>query len=412
MTSRFLFFPFLLGLILSQKLYLVGQLYVGEIVAIIYLIFNFKRIKFVREVNLIIVFALLWAFAQFISDLSNQTLLNDSIKGVLAPVLFIISMLFFLIYIKKNYQRLPSLLIGLIAGQLLHLLLVPTDYFIGNFWKWGFGTALIGLFTVYFSFFIKRRNNIFLSTVLVIFLVISLNFDARSLALIPFLGTLVYIAFFGAKKSFLKERFFKRFIVLKIVLIASPVIFLVDYGAVALFSSQVFLSSVSSDKVEKYRTQAIGEYGILIGGRSEILASAQAFLDKPILGHGSWAKDKSGYLDGVAILRRNLGYTVGGGYEGIGEEIYIPAHSYLMGSLVWAGILGGLFWLIVLNNTMKIFLNYMSVLPLYFYIGFIGLLWNIFFSPFGANARWESAIFLASLYSFVNYININIQVRK
>lgn len=405
MTSKFLFLPFIFGLILSQKLYLVGQLYVGEILAIVYLILNFRKLKFSRNVILLIIFALFWSSAQFVSDLLNQTLLSDTIKGVVSPLLFIISVLFFLIYIEKNFLRLPSLLIGLIAGQLLHLFLVPTDYFLGNFWKWGFGTALIGIFIVYFSFFLRRRNNIFLFTVLVIFLVTSLSFDSRSLAIIPFLGSLVYLVFFGDKRSYTSKKIFKRFVVLKLCVISLPLILLLDYGASALFSSQVFLSSVSIESGDKYRVQAAGEYGILIGGRSEILASAKAFLDKPLLGHGSWARDKGGYLDQITVLRRNLGYTAGGDYENIGDEIYIPFHSYVMGALVWAGVFGGLFWIIVLNITLKSFLNNINVLPLYFYVGIVGLIWNIFFSPFGANARWDSAIFIAALFSFVNYIN-------
>ena len=39
-----------------------------------------------------------------------------------------------------------------------------------------------------------------------------------------------------------------------------------------------------------YEQQAHGALGLLIDGRSEILASIHAIMDSPIVGRGSWAK--------------------------------------------------------------------------------------------------------------------------
>jgi len=181
-----------------------------------------------------------------------------------------------------------------------------------------------------------------------------------------------------------------------------PALLLLNMAASALFSSSFLLSRVSADAAEKYRSQAAGTYGLLIGGRSEILISTRAFLDKPLFGHGSWAKDKAGYSDNFETEFNRLGYYSIPDDTEIDNNSLIPAHSYLMGALVWAGIFGGMFWIFILHATVKQFLFSMSQLPFYYYVGMVSLIWNIFFSPFGATSRWSTAIFLAALWAYVH----------
>ena len=80
----------------------------------------------------------------------------------------------------------------------------------------------------------------------------------------------------------------------------------------------------------------------------------------------------------------------------------IPSHSYLMGALVWSGIFGGLFWIVLLYVVFKRFLRTLGQLPLYFYIGMLGLVWDVLFSPFGASARWNTAVFLAAFLAYTH----------
>ena len=41
----------------------------------------------------------------------------------------------------------------------------------------------------------------------------------------------------------------------------------------------------------KYEQESAGYYGVLLGGRPELLAELPAVYDSPILGHGSWARE-------------------------------------------------------------------------------------------------------------------------
>lgn len=406
---RFLGVPFLIGLIISLKLNLIGELFVGEIVACCYVFINFSRLRFLRQEKKIVSLALLWAIAQFLSDVLNETEISDALKGIFAPVIFITSLAFLANYARNKFERLPSLLLGTAAGGLIQLFLVPTEYFLLNFWKWGAGNAVLGVFVVYFSFFLRGRQDLLLFFALTLFLGITLYFDSRGMAIFPIVAALIYKRYYGERASALSRWFSGTWAGFKILLIALPALFVINTIASALFSSEAVLRHFSSDVAAKYRTQATGSFGILLGGRSESLVSIQAFLDKPVFGHGSWAKDKNGYLDQYSKLRSELGYSLreDGGYEEIGGSLLIPAHSFLMGALVWSGFMGGIFWLSVLSNILKAFIKNLSYFPLYYYVGIVSFLWNVFFSPFGADARWNTAVFLAAFFSYVQFLKNN-----
>lgn len=406
MNLKKLPFPLIIGLVSAQKINFIGDLYIGEVMAVVYVIFNIARLQLTKVERSIVIFALIWACAQFVSDIFNKTELTDAIKGIFAPLVFVTTFIFLINYIRNEPQRLPLLLLGFILGGLIHLLIFPTTYFLFNPWKWGLGSSFFGLYIVYFSFFKENKNNFTLFSILMLFFAVSIYYDGRSMAVFPLVSALIYIKFHTNKVSGFSAQISGKFSGLKILLMVLPVLYVVNTAASAFFSSPVVLSNFSSASAAKYRAQATGAYGILLGGRSEILVSGQAFLDKPLLGHGSWAKDKSGYLDAYSILRYQLGYSLreDGQYEDFESELLIPVHSYLMGAFVWAGIFGGLFWIVVLNNVIKIFIRNLNVLPLYFYVGIIGFVWSVFFSPFGASGRWGSAVFLATLFSYSNWL--------
>jgi hypothetical protein len=132
----------------------------------------------------------------------------------------------------------------------------------------------------------------------------------------------------------------------------------------------------------------------LVGGRSEVLVSSQAVIDSPILGHGSWAKDFA-YADLLQGRLSELGYEMGGGSSDIG---LIPSHSYLMQSWVWAGLLGGVFWLAILAIAVWLLANLyvfrVELMPLFVFSTTL-LLWNTAFSPYGAGARIQATYAIA-----------------
>jgi hypothetical protein len=122
--------------------------------------------------------------------------------------------------------------------------------------------------------------------------------------------------------------------------------------------------------------------------------SFQAVIDSPLLGHGSVAKDFQ-YVDLLTERLASLGYEAGSQPSDVG---LIPAHSYIMGSWVWAGVLGGLFWLTVAVFAARLVAGLYTVrlalAPLLAY-STISLLWNIAFSPYAGDARIGAAYGIA-----------------
>ena len=107
----------------------------------------------------------------------------------------------------------------------------------------------------------------------------------------------------------------------------------------------------------KYEEQSSGKYGVLVGGRVELLGSIPAIYDSPILGHGSWARD----LKYLIIERQALammGYKNAEDYSRVDAESgIIQTHSYFFGAWVSAGILGAVFWGWVFVLTAKMLLS-------------------------------------------------------
>ena len=108
---------------------------------------------------------------------------------------------------------------------------------------------------------------------------------------------------------------------------------------------------------QKYVSESSGQFGILLGGRGDVLGAFAAIYDSPILGHGSWAKDWS-YILAQQETMALLGYRDAGEIaQDEVEEGVIPAHSHLLQAWVWAGIIGALFWAWVFVLTVRMLMR-------------------------------------------------------
>lgn len=403
----FYFNGLIFGIILSIKFIILGEIYLLELISSFYTIYIlfFKNLKISKFLKNIIKFSLFWSFCQIISDNLNGAKLDDSLKGIIAPLLFSMSLAGLTLWLKRNLKYMPSLGLGIVLGLLIQNILFPNENFINNPWKWGFGVFFMDAALLRFSFLKSRNNFLFLALFFIIFCSISLENDSRGQSFLPFLAFLIFYILnikdgknnmaFNGNKGFLKL-FIILLIILLIIKILIPLIYTSDY----------VLGMISAESAEKYFVQASGDYGMLLGGRSEIFISLQAFLDKPFFGHGSWALDKSGYIDQFLSIRESLGYFSGGDESEWGRTGLIPYHSFIMGAAVWAGIGGFLFWVYILYLIIILFKNSFQQLPIYYYVGLFSCIWAIFFSPFGALNRFNTVVFLAFYFSYISFINI------
>jgi O-antigen ligase len=186
------------------------------------------------------------------------------------------------------------------------------------------------------------------------------------------------------------------------MLVIGTVLLATGFGAIKLYGLAAESGMLGERSREKYETQsALGDLGILLGGRSESLVTVQAIQDSPIIGHGSWAKDRY-YADLRQLMLYRLGF-VNRFIEP--ENDLIPTHSHLLGSWVEAGVGGALFWLGILALIAAALRRlYASDDPLRPYLVFLMFLfiWDILFSPFGAQRRLTNGFLMVALLFALN----------
>lgn len=400
---------FVIGLVSSQKVNLFGEVFIGEVFCLLVLIFNAKAIRMPPNGRVLLGLLFVWFFAQFVSDIINQTEVVKALKGMLAPVFVAMILLGLTTAFYQRFQYLPIYLLGVFVGMWLSRL-IGSEYYLSNPWKWGLGYSIALCFFTWIHFYCKAGRNVYLIIGAVAYVVVCLVNSSRSMAIIMLLASMM--ALLSARIKLLP--FYRNLVVssnggLKLLFLIFLGIFVVDRAMVGLFSFGPFLELLPLADAAKYSAQAASEWGAILGGRTELLVSLEAFWDSPLWGHGSWAEDPyyvysrldkvdaaGGMLTDLKTAENNI------------QSFLIPTHSYLMGAVVWGGIFAGLFWLKVISLSISGFLNEkVMASPLLLYIA-IGMIWNILFSPFGADARWLSSVLLWFYLLMAN----NVSLRK
>jgi hypothetical protein len=405
---------FFLGFFSSLKINIFGEIFLGEIILggcvllnILQNLFLGKRIVVPPFFVQIFWILLVWLFCQILSDVVNETDFLSAIKGEFVPV-FIFLIYWGLSILFSGGIR-YSYFYGLFLGYLFFKYLSGHEYFLFNSWKFG-GGVILGLVAFMlvdnYKGYSKKRMILFLGGV---FFLVSLINSSRALA--------GFFVFSAAVSVFVNEEKYSRFIRMllgnraksvKLVVISVLFLFLLDRSLYMLFTYEPFLNILSESAAYKYKSQALSEYGVILGGRNELLVSVQAFFDKPILGHGSWAENikyvhmRYDYLamqdDWIVNLEQVENHL---------NRYLIPTHSFLMGALVWGGIFAGLFWIRVLGLCIQIFQVPSMVTSPFYFFAVLNVFWNVLFSPFGADARWINMVVIWLL-----VMRLNVEIRN
>lgn len=182
---------------------------------------------------------------------------------------------------------------------------------------------------------------------------------------------------------------------------ATVVAGLVALGAVSgLYGEVAERGWMGAEEKAKYEAQSSSEIGLL-GGRAEFLGSLAAIADSPLIGHGSWARDRKGY--GFRLVA-----ATGGGRGEVrlraasiaAGTALIPCHSHLWQGWVWHGLLGGLFWVVVAAMMLAYLRRALGLVrPIRGYALLLMLTssWALLFSPFSSRPRWAVVFCLCAL---------------
>lgn len=130
----------------------------------------------------------------------------------------------------------------------------------------------------------------------------------------------------------------------------------------------------------KYQMQA--KYGnIIIGARQGPFIGIAAALDKPIIGHGAWARMDKDYIAAASEL---FGVEFYREKEFNYHRVFIPAHSMIIAAWVEGGIFGLVFWTFAMLFVAKNLPRAVLMLPEYagvIMINSMGFFWSVLFSP-------------------------------
>ena len=382
-------FLFVAPLMQFVQLHVMGVLSGTDILLLLafplVLLRNLRQLR-QRQVFMILLLGLGWLISQVITDLIRDTPPVDFLRGwsKIGLTLTHFTTIYLLTY--RSRRRFLLFGFGFIAGQLLTLRINPGVFFAASPWKFGYCgpvTLVVFLLTSTLPFFRRRKMLVLLAALSIA--MINLFMGARGAALMSLLAGIYVFSLRRAGTSRLRGS--KLVFTLGVVLL-SGWIFMSFYSYLAQ------TGELGATAQSQYETQGGGEGGVLLGGRSEILSSGMAIFDSPIIGHGSWARDPK-YKFILEERRRELGYAK----VGVMSDDLIPTHSHIFGAWVEAGVMGALFWFYVFCTVLRIMMRAPGsepILPVCIYVS-IAMLWNIFFSPYGADMRVVFAYFASGI---------------
>jgi hypothetical protein len=337
-----------------------------------------------KPMPILLALGLFWLIAQITTDLIRNTPPEDYFRGWLKICFVLANFTVVWLVVCTSQRRFVLYGVGLAIGTLLSFYMHPSEDALSAPWKFGIGipvTMLVALFAAQF----RKHRYLGILLPLTLLAVVHAFEDFRILAVISFISAIYSLFLMSANR----EQFGRSRLALLALTVAGGIM-----AFTVVYSHYAELGVFGEYAQQKLEAQS-GEGGLLLGGRSEILASGPAILDSPLLGHGSWARDST-YGAILVDRRADLGYK---SFQSGKSDDLIPTHSYLFGSWVDAGVMGGVFWLFMLGFTLKTILSASGTEPLLPLFAFLGLMlsWDTLFSPLGTPTRFVAPYFMAAM---------------
>ena len=333
---------------------------------------------------------LLWTFSSLLSDLfvANETL--NLVKGVLR-VLFFATDVFALYYLCfGSAAAVLALWWGIAFSGFLGHVIQPPFAAAGEPWKFGIGLSV----TLLIVLWLAQREHGRLVTVAAFVGIAGVHFALgfRSMASITAICGLLMAVRVGSRyiAGPRLSRVRLRPIVLGIVGIVGILALSSVYDGLA---TQGYFGAVAQSKAAY---QAGGAYGSSFSSRNEIFLSLQTIAQSPFIGGGSYSVATAAVSENAAVLLNNLGYSDVASRLLEGAPAY---HSEILG--IWAenGLLTLFFWLpvgaLLVRSVFAVVYRETRLAPLVLFLSITGL-WDLLFSPFGADRRmWVAATIVA-----------------
>jgi hypothetical protein len=369
-----------------------GTLFASEIVLLIalpLLIISRGKKLFSPMPRHFIILALVWLFAQMLTDVIRDTPIEDFSRGWARVVFFVTNFIAIYLLVHGSSKRMVLFIFGFAISQILSLLINPGPLFIAFPWKFGYGTTVTYLICLLTQLKFMANSPRIVAAIFAFIGILHIYHDSRGAGFSCFVVAIFIIA--RSIKPVEKKQLTYKKSNNGLSILVFTVVFLICINVFTQFYSSAVSSGLfGEDAREKYELQSRGQFGLLLGGRAEILSSSAAIFDSPIIGHGSWAKDDK-YRAILEERLQDLDYGKTGESYNL-ETGLIPSHSYLLGAWVESGFFGTFIWFWLFTLTLKqVPLLYNDrlkhpVIPLIIFFSY-NMLWGILFSPFGSTER-------------------------
>lgn len=406
---------FLLGFLGFYKLSFVGTLGLNEILLLLMVpiwIVPLGQALRNRELRVVVALGVLYLGSQMLSDWYRQTPSEDYLRGWAKISITLTSILVFSLILQQTSRAVVAFVVGSAFATVANLLFYGTQFGAENVYKFYLGVPIsIAAFLAvcYAPQELKKAAGA------VPFLAGILAFvqDARAQAGLTILGHFANM-FSDWRTRQVGGRSSTLNLSLRSVLVAGLSFAVVGYGIFAGYrvaASNGWLGAAAETKyIEQSTFRGTGEFTIF-SGRTEIFFAVPKIVDSPLLGWGSWAKDLVFVFDRAQELGMNAeSVSI---YTDPTQAGLIPTHSHVFGGWLEAGLLGGIFWLVVLWKSARVLLSDVvsvsgKIAPLMRYL-LIAFVWDLVFSPYGAERRVWNGFMIAWLVSMEIQLRLNLQ---
>lgn len=394
LTARLLCFA--IPVLIAVEVPGMGTIYLAELCLIgllpILLVMRGKALL-TGPLGLILTLGLVYFSAQVITDVLRETPFGDYARGWSRILFMLCSFVSCYLLTAGDRTRIIIYACGLVTGSTIYLLAHNPLSSIG--WKFGFAGPSTTLLLLSFMLLplLRSPRSLVGPMIMIALGAFSAFMDFRSwggvlMVSAAFLSVPAILRLFGLRP---KPLSYGRMILIGFLLLGTA------FAALKLYGAAAESGLLGEKSRQKYETQsALGDVGILLGGRNESLVTVQAIMDSPLIGHGSWAKDRY-----YAELRQLMLYKLGFANRFIEpEDDLIPTHSHLLGAWVEAGLGGAIFWFgilcMIFAALRKLYASDNHMRPYLVFLMFL-FIWDILFSPFGAQRRLTNGYLLVAM---------------
>jgi hypothetical protein len=387
--------PFLTASTMVIPITLVGTFRLGEILILLLFPFYIRSMMQAlrnREVSLLMLGGGLWFVSQVLSDLVNGTPSSKYIRGWGNIVLTMINFLFYCGLYRDRYRSHVGTIIGMAFGGAFGAFYL---YFYGDKSQvnpeqlWDFYVSAWAY--PCFGFLAYAAFGTFPWLVIgagLVYGIVGNIYGGRSDGLIALSSTMIFCYLWYSLLSGQKDLryLFRNGAVLAGLLMIPFFLLYVHYAQSGVLGKtakvQIDLAKNPYNPVE-----------VLLLARNESVIAIDAIAEKPLLGHGSWANPM--HLRKLYLLKMREIYGAKAPKTLVHDVL--PVHSVLLGAWVFSGLVGFLYWIVVIVRTLALtdrVLRYGSVAMVAIavvYLPFFG--WHVMFSPHSfARFVWPSAM--------------------